>query len=409
MRRTAIILVMLMAFLIRMAPVIRWDAVMGVDAYYHMRLSTAYVVCDTLYAGTRCAVYPPLFHALMHSTGIRVETLAIYAPPVISTATVAATYFTLREDRKLATVAAFLMAVHPALLMRCYFFPELLALLIMPFAYAAVRKSPRREAGAGALLVLTHSFTALYYFLTVLPWPSRRRRVYIPLAGIVVTAAFALAQGPSVAYGVRTQAYVPALYGFVLFLPFALLGWKGSGRYRGFFYAVAISAGLCVLGSKEVATHRFLALSALCICTTAALGLKRIARSSAPLLCIALVCLALISSQYVGVVAPIYRGDDTTGAEYLGTVSISPVASTAGHLTTYYGSAVLVDEYAQYGEGHDERTGAMLSVILGGSTDYRVLDSIGVRLLFAEASIAAPMLGNASCVYDGGASIFVMP
>ena len=337
------------------------------------------------------------------------EHLALYAPPILSTATVGVVYWTLREDRKLATIAAFLMAVHPALLMRCYYFPELLAVLIMPVAYAAVRQSPRREALAGALLILTHSFSALYYFFTVLPWPSRRRRVYIPIAGIAVTAAFAVVQGPSVAYGVRTQAYVPALYGFVMFLPFTFLGWKGSGRYRGFFYAVALSAGLCILGSKEVATHRILALSALCICTTAALGLKRIARRCVPILCIALLCIALISFRYVDGRAPIYRAEDTAGAEYLGVVSISPVASTAGHLSTFYGSAVLVDEYAQYGADHDVRTGAMLSVILGGSPDYRVLESVGVRLLFAEASVTSPALDGASCLYDGGSRIYAMP
>jgi hypothetical protein len=51
----------------------------------------------------------------------------------------------------------------------------------------------------------------------------------------------------------------------------------------------------------------------------------------------------------------------------------------------------------------------MLSVIMRGSTDYRVLDSSGVRLLFAESVVTAPTLDNATCLYDGGSRIFILP
>ena len=409
MRRAAIALILFLAFLVRIAPIVRWETVMGVDAYYHMRLVSSYVVRDTLYAGTRIAAYPPLFHVAMRLTFIPVHYLSLYAPPFISTCTVGAVYWVLRRNARVAALAACLAAVHPALIMRCYFFPELLALLIMPLGYAAIGDTPRRQALFGALMALTHAFSALVFFATSLAWGIRGRRALIPVLGFAATIAFVWAWGPTTYHVPSSRALTPFLYGFGIFLPFSLAGWKAPDAYRPWYYALAMSLLLCVVLTQEVSTHRIAALASFFVCATAAAGLSRVSSRSVPAAGILLVCIMVLSIQYVGDRSPIYLADDTSGAEYLGTISVSPVASTAGHLATYYGSAVLVDEYAQYGADHAQRTHAMLSVIMRGSTDYRVLDSSGVRLLFAESVVTAPTLDNATCLYDGGSRIFLLP
>lgn len=408
MRRTALALVLALALLVRLLPAIEWRTVMGVDAYYHMRLAAGYVVHDSLYAGTRTAVYPPLFHLLMRPLAGVIEQAALILPPLLSTATVGTLYWTLRDDARLATLAAFLMAVHPAVLMRVYFFPELLALFLMPFGYYALsRSSARGHVGAGVVLLCTHTLGALFYLASVLAWPHRPRLRRATVALLAAGLAWALLPGPSVSR-LAVSAPLPFLYGLAFFAPCALYGWGAGTRLRGYQYAAAFALLAALAVPSELATHRIGALAAAAVVTSAALGLKRLSVRSAPALAVVLAALCLVSFSYVGARDPIYRAEDRAGAAFVGGTALSPVASTAGHLVTFYGATVLVDEYAQYAPGHAERLAATLGVIMRNAKDYALLDREGVRYLFAERCVTAPTAGQFPCIYDSGARVYVL-
>ncbi|RZN50477.1 hypothetical protein EF808_00410 [archaeon] len=409
LKKTAFASVLALAFLVRAEPYLVHSSIMGVDAYYHMRIIEDFFIRDALYAGGRTTIYPPLFHLVMHIIPLSVQTLARTVPPLLSTSVICTFAYMLRQRADVAIVGTFMLALHPALIARTYFIPELLAIAVAPLLYAwFVDGRPLRTAVMVVFLSLTHVFSALIYLGTLVTVSGRDRRVrFVAIAALVTLGAFVALQGPRIQYA-RPSFIVPLFMTIAVYLPFAVLGRPRGLKGRTLLIGTMATVVLSLLLPREVATSRIGAIGALFVCGTASYGLVRAFERDRNAFYAALV-LFLALGLSVGLArTPVYTQPDIEAAGHLGGMSASPVMTTAGHLVTYHGASVLIDEYAEFSPHHDKRSEALYGIVLHGSTDYRVPSEAGVRYLHVERSVSFSRELGFSCLYDDGARIYLL-
>ncbi len=408
LKKLAFSSIIILALILRMAPYLKGGAIMGADPYYHMRLIQGLFLVDHMYAGSRTALYPPLFHLLMGFVPGSLVAKAILIPPLLSTLTVPAAYFLLREHEKEAFLASFLIALNPALLMRVYFFPELLAIFVAPFFYyALIKDNERLFAILGVVLCLTHVFSALFYFASALLFSTNRRMRVLTAALLFMVIVFAFIQGPSLDY-VRRPFLLPFFVCVGIYVPLASIAMHYNKNSKGLFFFLALFLVLCILLPQEVATYRIPALGAVILCIVAGTGMLKVAQKSTPMFFTLLVLFLAIGIMHSMDRSPIYSEQDVAGVSFLGENSLMPVMSTAGHLATYYGSTVLVDEYYPYSPDHGKRLSSQTGIILMGSKDYRVPEAYGISHIYVESSVPDATIEHMQRIYDSKARIYFL-
>jgi hypothetical protein len=410
LRKAAFASVVALALLLRAEPYLAHGAVMGVDAFYHMRLIEDPFIHDALYAGGRTALYPPLFHLVMHAVPCPVRSLAIIVPPLLSTAAICSFAYMLRDRPGVAITGSFMLALHPALIARTYFIPEVLAIALAPILYAWLAEGRSLRTGVMTVaVVLTHTFSTVVYLATLVTASGHDRLVrLIAIVSLIVLGALVVVQGPSVSY-VRPPFVGTFVLTIAVYLPLAAWGRPRGVMGRVLLIGAAVTLVLSLVVPREVATNRMGAIGAIFICGLAAYGLMRVYEHDRNIVYGALV-LFLALGLSVGLArTPIYVQQDRAAADHLGEFSASPVMTTSGHLAAYHGATVLVDEYAEFSPHYGERQAALYDIVLRASTDYRVPSEAGVRYIHVERSATLVRPERFSCLYDDGAHIYLFP
>ncbi|MHC1604712.1 MAG: hypothetical protein ACXQTP_01890 [Candidatus Methanofastidiosia archaeon] len=407
-KKVALFLVFVFALILRLAPIFKWNVVMGVDAYYHMRLMDNLFLVDNMYAGTRISYYPLLFHILMKAIPLSTPIKAKLVPAFISSGTIFPLYYLLKNDGKIAIISCFLFAINPAIIWRTYFFPEILVIFIVPLLYKYYHKKHILNFIIScSVIFFTHIFSAIFYFFTMVSWRDRDARKVILILFLALSLVVAFVQGPSLNY-VRKSFIYPVLTvcgGYYILAMFAIGDIK---EYFEYFIVVLFSIVVCFALPQEATTYRIQALSAVALSIVCAAGVYKIYEKNHYLFACILIVLSIWGISFSIDKTPIYYSDDINGTNFLADNSVSPVMSTAGHLATYCGSIVLVDEYYPYSVNYDERFNAQIGIISRASKDYSLPQRYGVRLIFIESSLNEIHLDSLSMIYNGNAQVYII-
>ncbi len=209
----ALVLVLVLAFAIRIAPMLL-DAIVEPDQYFHLRMSKQLVSeqqlpeHDALSMQGRHYTYAPLFHTIFGTlaifTSIELELLIPLLPSLYGVATALIAFVFARRlfGENAGIYAALALAVEPMHIIRTasYARPDGLALLLVPaIIYLVYTQRYRVAALLSIAQVLLHPLSTLYLLLLLVLWAvackiwkHRMEAVHARKIAIIILLTFAV-------------------------------------------------------------------------------------------------------------------------------------------------------------------------------------------------------------------------
>lgn len=196
-------IILLIAFLFRLAPVLLYGMPVSYDAPFHINQATDIIDFEAVsktYSDSQANNYPPLYHVLLASfsllSGQGVFTLASIMLPILSALLCLSAFVFVRRisTEKTAIIVAFLLAIATPLIAAAYDSPENMFFFMLPLLILLLMM--KRNLLAALLFALTLLINYFAFLVTLIPFvlAQLRNRKFIAslITGIILVLLFHL-------------------------------------------------------------------------------------------------------------------------------------------------------------------------------------------------------------------------